>query len=165
LGPNYPRKFPSPVRSTKRQKWQLRLRDPEFLDWKRQQTSPILFFDGASAGNPGATGAGGVIIDSDGQNILDYSWGLGNTTNNKAESLAVYMGLRIARSQNIHELIVLGDSELIIKELLGSSKSTNQALFGLQSRIRALKSQFSKIQFFHILRSQNQAVDQQAKAS
>jgi ribonuclease HI len=86
---------------------------------KKNESSPILFFDGASAGNPGVAGAGGVIIDSDGQNILDYSWGLGNTTNNKAESLAVYMGLQIARSRNLHELIVLGDSELIIKELLG----------------------------------------------
>jgi ribonuclease HI len=60
-------------------------------------------------------GAGGVIFDSDGQNIVDYSWGLGKTTNNKVESLAVYMGLQIAHSRNIHILTILGDSELVIK--------------------------------------------------
>jgi hypothetical protein len=34
LGANYPRNFPSPVKSTKRKKWKLWLRDHKFLDWK-----------------------------------------------------------------------------------------------------------------------------------
>jgi hypothetical protein len=34
LVPNYPRQFPSPNKVTKRKKWKLRLRDPDFLDWK-----------------------------------------------------------------------------------------------------------------------------------
>jgi ribonuclease HI len=157
------RQFPSTNKDTKRQKWQLRFSDLDFLLWQQQQSTPILFFDGASAGNPGATGAGGVIFDSDGQNILDYSWGLGKTTNNRAESLAVYMGLQIASSRNLHELTVLGDSELIIKDLLGLKNSTLQIPNGLQSRINSLKFQFSNIHFFHILRSQNQVVDSLAK--
>jgi ribonuclease HI len=56
----------------------------------------------------GGGGGGGVIIDFNGQKILDYFWGLGNTTNNKAESIAVYMRLQIVRSKNLHELIFLG---------------------------------------------------------
>jgi ribonuclease HI len=84
-------------------------------------------------------GAGGIIFDSDGQKIVDYSWGLGKTTNNKAESLAVYMGLQIAHSRNIHNLTVLGDSELIIKDLLGQTTSAIQIPSGLHSRTKTLK--------------------------
>jgi hypothetical protein len=41
-------------------------------------SSPILFFDGASSGNPGVAGEGGVIFDSDGKKLTKFSWGLGN---------------------------------------------------------------------------------------
>jgi hypothetical protein len=87
LGPNPSRQFPSTNIDTKRKKWQLRFNDLDFLLWQRQQSFPILFFDGASTGNPGVIGAGGVIFESDGKNVLDYSWGLGKTTNNIAKSL------------------------------------------------------------------------------
>ena len=39
---------------------------------------------------------GGVIYDSDGKKIADFFWGLGKTTNNREEILAVYMGLKLA---------------------------------------------------------------------
>jgi ribonuclease HI len=72
----------------------------------------------------GVAGAGGVIYDSEGKKITDYSWGLGKTTNNKAEILAAYMGLKLAQDLNIQILTVLGDSEIIIKELRGMSRPT-----------------------------------------
>jgi ribonuclease HI len=69
-------------------------------------------------------GGGGVIYDSEGNKLIDYSWGLGKTTNNKAEFLAAYMGLKLAQDRHIQALIVLGDSEIVIKELRGISNST-----------------------------------------
>jgi ribonuclease HI len=62
-------------------------------------------------------GAGGVIYDSKGKKVIDYAWGLGKSTNNKAEFLAAYMGLKLAQDLNIQTLTVLGDSKIIIKEL------------------------------------------------
>ena len=62
-------------------------------------------------------GAGGVIYDSDGQKVVGFSWGLGKTTNNRAETLAVYMELKLAQERSIQTLITIGDSEIVIKEL------------------------------------------------
>jgi ribonuclease HI len=63
----------------------------------------------------GARGSGGVIYDSEGNKLIDYSWGLGKTTNNKEEFLEAYMGLKLTQDRHIHALIVLGDSEIVIK--------------------------------------------------
>jgi ribonuclease HI len=113
------------MQKTKRKEWQLHLNNNEFSQWQRQQHTFLLFFDGAATGNPGVAGAGGVIYDSDGQKVVDFSWGLGKNTNNRAETLAVYMGLKIAHARSIRSLVVLGDSEIVIKDLLGLSISAH----------------------------------------
>jgi ribonuclease HI len=113
----------------------------------------------------GVAGAGGVIYDSDGQKVVDFSWGLGKNTNNRAETLAVYMGLKIAHSRSIQTLVVLGDSEIVIRDLLGLSNTTTHSSSGLCSRINSLKQLFIKVHYFHILRSQNTEADRLAKAA
>jgi ribonuclease HI len=45
-------------------------------------------------------GAGGVIYDSEGKKIVEYSWGLGKATNNIEDILAVYMGLNLAQEEH-----------------------------------------------------------------
>jgi ribonuclease HI len=152
--PSTPLTFP-PHREIKRQDWKLRLNNNEFSQWKRQQHTSLLFFDGAATGNPGVAGVGGVIYDSDGQKVVDFSWGLGKNTNNREETLAVYMGLKIAHSRSIQTLVVIGDSEIVIRDLLGLSTTTTQPSSGLCSRINSLKQLFLKVHYFHILHSQN----------
>jgi hypothetical protein len=75
---NTPRKAP------KQQDWQLCLDNNSFLHWQNQEHSFFLFFDGATTGNPGVAGVRGVMYDSEGKKIIDYAWGLGKTTKNKA---------------------------------------------------------------------------------
>jgi ribonuclease HI len=113
----------------------------------------------------GMVGAGEVIYDSGGQKVVDFSQGLGKNTNNRAETLVVYMGLKMAHARSIQTLVVLGDSEIVIKDLLGLSNTTTQSSSGLCSRINTLKQLFIKIRFFHILRSQNTEADCLAKAT
>jgi ribonuclease HI len=55
---------------------------------------------GLSERNPGAAGVGGVILDSEGNQIIEYSWGLGNNKNNQAEVLVVYMGMQLIQVEN-----------------------------------------------------------------
>jgi ribonuclease HI len=64
---------------------------------------------------------GGVIFDSDGQKVSNFSHGLGKNTNNIAKTLAMYMGLQIAHSRSIQALTVIEESEIVIRELLGIS--------------------------------------------
>jgi ribonuclease HI len=91
--------------------------------------------------------------------------GSGKTTNNKAEILAVYMGLKLAQERNIQTLTVLGDSEIVIKELRGRSSSPKGPLKGICSAINSLKKNFISLSFFHILRNQNSEADNLAKAA
>ena len=45
-----------------------------------------LFFNGASKGNRGMTGGGGVIISSEGKTQTEYYWNIGQDSNNMAEA-------------------------------------------------------------------------------
>jgi ribonuclease HI len=63
------------------------------------------------------TGAGGVILDSDGQKLMEFSWGLGKSTNNNAKALIVYMGMCLITDNGSSMLVVIGDSDLIITGL------------------------------------------------
>ena len=54
-----------------------------------------LFFDGASKNNPGRAGAGGILLEPRGNNPVTYEWGLGKTSNNKAEAYGLLMGTKI----------------------------------------------------------------------
>jgi ribonuclease HI len=67
-------------------------------------------------------GVVGVIYDLEENKIVEYSWGLGKETNNKVEILTVYMGLNLFRERNIQTLIVLGDFEIVIKEIIGINR-------------------------------------------
>ena len=53
----------------------------------------ILLFDGASKGNPGEEGGGGVLITLNGFQETIYSWGLGDEINNVTEALSLWKGL------------------------------------------------------------------------
>jgi len=108
---------------------------------------------------------GVVIYDSKGKKIVDYSWGLGKTTNNKAEILAAYMGSKISQERNIQTLRVLGDSEIIIKELRGMSCLTKDPLKSICSAMNSLKKIFMTLGFFHILQKKNSEADTMAKAA
>jgi hypothetical protein len=49
--------------------WEIRLDKSELEEWKRSLNTSILSFDGASKGNPGKAGGGGVIRDPTGKSL------------------------------------------------------------------------------------------------
>jgi ribonuclease HI len=65
----------------------------------------------------GVVGVGGVIYDLEGKQESTYAWGLGIATNNQAKAYALLQGLSIIISLGIRELVVLGDSRMVIKSL------------------------------------------------
>ena len=68
--------------------WEIRLEEEEFLNWRLSLQIHCLFFDGASKGNPGPSGGGGVILTPSGSIQSSFAWGLGVETNNFAEFYA-----------------------------------------------------------------------------
>ena len=65
------------------------MEEKEFEEWKIKENKYILFFDGASKGNPRVAGGGGILVSPTGQLDIRFAWGLDTETNNRSESLAL----------------------------------------------------------------------------
>lgn len=98
--------------------WKIKLKEEEFTVWTKNSNRHYLCFDGASKSNLGVEGAGGVIFNANGDNILAYEWGLGHTSNNRAEALALYQGLIQLRKLGIDTVMILGDLAIIINAMV-----------------------------------------------
>lgn len=85
-----------PTRPTYNPTWCIRIEDVEFQSWWRSQGKVTIFFNGASKGNLGISGVGGVVYSQDGSHIDRYSWGLGKSTNNHAKLVGLLKGYQIA---------------------------------------------------------------------
>ena len=74
-----------------------------------------LNFDGASKGNPGPTGFGGAIRNSEG-NLVGLYWGyMGMNSNNVAELRGLLEGLTMATQKGWLPIILEGDSQVILQ--------------------------------------------------
>jgi ribonuclease HI len=140
--------------------------DPlSFSIWRKALHQHTLFFDGASKGNPGATGGGGVLLSPDETTEFTLSWGIGDDTNNIVEALALWQGLYQVLAMKVKEVIVFGDSRVIIQALNIHALPHNMRLRHLIRKIMNLLPAFHKIKFFHILRELNGEADKAANAA
>ena len=83
-------------------------------------------------------------------------------TNNKAEALALWQGLKQAHKRNLDSLVVFGDSKLIIQALRSKKLPSNIFLISILKKILLLASKFKEISFFHILHGLNDQADLEA---
>lgn len=122
-----------------------------------------LYFDGASKGNPGIAGAGAVIYDSDKKEVWSGAIFVGtNETNNVAEYNGLIMGLNKAVEMKINNLVVKGDSELIIKQMNDEYKVSAANLKYVNDTAKKLEKQIGKICYKHIYREKNTVADRLA---
>ena len=78
------------IKPPQKTNWEIRLNEQEFIKWRSALDEWCLFFDGASKGNPGQAGGGGIIIEPSGNLYMSYAWGLGYASNNQAEFLVLW---------------------------------------------------------------------------
>ena len=142
--------------------WEIRKEEPEFELWCKNLGRNLLYFDGASKGNPGNAGGGGVLYGPDGEMKLTYSWNLGTESNNVAEALALWQGLNQAIIQRMQDLTVVGDSKLVINFLNTNSLPSSYRLCQVLRRIFLLIPSFRTIEFYHVLRKNNGQADKAA---
>lgn len=143
--------------------WEICLDELKFMKWRSQLEKPCLFFDGASKGNPGAAGGGGVILDQFGNMELSYSWGLGSDTNNKAKALSLFQGLNQVVFQNIPDLVIIRDSKIIIQALKMGKHPRRENLAHILRRIDQIHHKFNSLDFYHVLCRLNTQADSKAK--
>ncbi|HEX3452736.1 MAG TPA: reverse transcriptase-like protein, partial [Solirubrobacteraceae bacterium] len=77
----------------------------------------IVHVDGGARGNPGPAAAATVISTPDGETVDERAQLLGTATNTVAEYRALLLGLARARELGASEIEVIGDSELIAKQV------------------------------------------------
>jgi ribonuclease HI len=84
--------------------------------------------DGGARGNPGPAAAACVLTAPDGEVLAERVRLLGTATNNVAEYEALLLGVQAARELGATHVHVIGDSELIAKQVMGAYKVKHEAL-------------------------------------
>lgn len=125
-------------------------------------TSVRLAVDGASKGNPGASGIGVVIYNEAGEVIREIGEYIGETTNNVAEYSALIRGLKEALKLGARKIRVTTDSELLAKQVGGVYKVRSQHLAVLYYEVKDLFSKFTDARVAHVPRRENAHADRLA---
>jgi ribonuclease HI len=119
-----------------------------------------LYFDGCCKGNPGKGGIGAVIYVEDKEVWFNSAYIGDNTTNNYAEYSALIMGLEKAKELQLDNLLVYGDSLLVINQINKLYKVKSKELLLLYNQVVLLTKYFTNIQFIHIYRKYNKRADE-----
>jgi ribonuclease HI len=121
-----------------------------------------LYSDGAARNNPGPAGAG-IALFCDGKEVLKHGHYLGKRTNNQAEYLALLIGLYYVsqKANKGDELSVFADSELLVRQMMGTYKVKNAELKELQQIAFKLLMPY-KYGIYHIYREENLLADEMA---
>jgi len=133
----------------------------------RSEAAWLIQFDGAANPNPGPASAGAVLWspkDLEGKRIPVFESGkfLGKATNNIAEVQGLLLGLQIAAMRGARELLIEGDSELIIFQQTGRYKVSDRNLKVWWANIQAAmmdETSFDWIAIRQVPREQNERAD------
>jgi ribonuclease HI len=117
-----------------------------------------LYFDGASKGNPGPSGAGAVLVTTSQRVPVQHPLPF-MATNNVAEYTALIEGLRLALRHGVTHLEVVGDSELVVRQMTGTYDVKAAHLRPLRSEALGLARQFTAVRWTSVPRAQNAEAD------
>lgn len=136
----------------------------------RQSTVPPgpLFkiqFDGGSRGNPGIAGSGCVLYEPNMCVRATDSTFMQHATNNVAEYTALLIGLRLAVHHGVDDLVIEGDSKLVVEQVRGAWKVNHPTLASIHRQIREVLERFRYATIRHIPRAENAAADRVANAA
>ena len=119
----------------------------------------VVNVDGGSRGNPGQAAVAAVLATPDGAVVEQVGERIGEATNNVAEYRAVLLGLERARALGASEVALIGDSELVVRQVLGEYKVKDATLRGLRDQVDSALAQFDSWTFRHVRREDNEAAD------
>jgi len=128
--------------------------------------SAKLYFDGASRNNPhGPCGYGSHIErtdDASNDMLVQVSGYSGmEKSSNQMEYEGLLEGLVWATRLDLKSLTIVGDSQLIIKQLTGEYSIKNHRLKALRGKVQQLlsRSQDMEVSYLHVPRKENQIAD------
>jgi ribonuclease HI len=119
----------------------------------------IVHVDGGARGNPGPAAAACVVSDPAGEVLDEQARLLGEATNNVAEYRALLLGLARAKQLGASEVEVIGDSELIAKQVQGVYKVKHPAMRPLHLQAMQALRGFERWSIRTVPRAQNAEAD------
>jgi ribonuclease HI len=120
----------------------------------------LLQFDGLAFPNPGQTTGGAVLFDSKKKVIFEAGEYMNFGTNNQGEYTGFFIGIKNAIDHGVKNILIEGDSMLVIQQVLGVWKVNNEILKILWKEItKLLKENFDFVGIRHIYRKDNSYAD------
>jgi len=114
--------------------------------------------DGGARGNPGPA-AIGVVVRGDGEVLEEVGETIGEATNNVAEYRALLRGIELAAAHGASELELIGDSELVVRQVEGRYKVKNAGMKELHEEVKRALREFDSWSIRHVRRAENADAD------
>nr|ABB47110.1 retrotransposon protein, putative, Ty3-gypsy subclass [Oryza sativa Japonica Group] len=108
------------------------------------------------------TGAGVVLISPTRERLSYVLWIHFSASHNVVEYEALLHGLRIAISLGIRRLIVCGDSQLVVNQVMKEWSCLDDNMTAYRQEVRKLEDKFDGLELTHVLLHNNKAADRLA---
>ncbi len=115
--------------------------------------------DGGARGNPGPAAIGAVVRGPGGEILEERGEQIGAATNNVAEYRALMLGIELAAAHGASELELIGDSELVVRQVEGRYKVKDATLRKLHGEVKRALGSFESWSIRHVRREQNAEAD------
>jgi catechol 2,3-dioxygenase len=119
----------------------------------------IVNVDGGARGNPGPAAVGAVVRGPGGEVLEERGERIGRATNNVAEYRALLLGIERAAALGARELELVGDSELIVRQVRGEYKVKDAGLRQLHAEVKRALGDFERWSIRHVPRAENAEAD------
>ncbi|GHU08217.1 hypothetical protein FACS189431_4080 [Alphaproteobacteria bacterium] len=119
----------------------------------------IIYTDGGSRGNPGPAAAGFVIVDNNGDTIVDGGRFLGTRDSIFAEYAAVLLAMDKAKALGLNNIEFRSDSLSVVNQINGLYRVNDREVMPIYDRIKKLMKEFKTVRIVHIRRDFNQMAD------
>jgi ribonuclease HI len=114
--------------------------------------------DGGARGNPGPA-AIGVVVRDGGEVLDEVGETIGAATNNVAEYRALLKGIELAAAHGATGLELIGDSELVVRQVEGRYKVKNAGMKELHEEVKRALRDFDSWSIRHVRRAENADAD------
>lgn len=116
-----------------------------------------IYFDGGSRGNPGVAAGAAVITIGGEPHTVNQK--LDHATNNEAEYIGLIVGVKHAIELGATELVIRGDSKLVVEQVNGRWRCNHEHLMKLRDEAIDLLKTVNSWQLEWVKRDQNKAAD------
>ncbi len=100
-----------------------------------------------------------MVSTPDGVVLAERGEAIGSATNNVAEYRALLFGLELARELGAEEVELIGDSELVVRQVNGEYRVKDAGLRPLYDEVKSALAELGRWSIRHVRRERNAEAD------